>query len=96
MPDRKGQQFGPFVVTKNPDGEWQLDHWPTGFRLLPNTTLIHGATFGYNRLRRIASKLKASPTFRAITPENWANGTWPKAEARADLLAAINQTEPNS
>lgn len=91
MPDRKGQQFGPFVVARNPTGIWQLDHWPTGFRVLPSNTTP--GKFGYNSLRRIASKLKNSPAFRATTPSNHANGTWPRTEAMADLLAAVKATQ---
>jgi hypothetical protein len=92
MPDRKGHQFGPFVVVRNLEGEWQLDHWPTGSKILPNH--MQPTQFGYNRLRQIASRLKTSTAFRTITLANYADGTWPRAEAKADLLAAINQTEP--
>lgn len=65
LSDRRGQQFGPLVLTRTPDG-WQLDHWPTGLKVLPSAHFPF-EPLGYNRLRRIASRLRHEPALRSIT-----------------------------
>ena len=77
LPDRRGHQFGPLVLTKL-DNQWQLDHWPSGLRVLPSSTFPF-EHFGYNRLRRIASRLQRCPWLRQIHSN----------EAPRDILYAV-------
>lgn len=83
-PERKGEQFGPFVLFKNEDEDWQIDHWPSGFRCLPNKRWPFLPN-QYKLYRSIASRLKTQPVFR----EKWDP---PSPETRDNGRQVIEQT----
>lgn len=88
LPDRRGQQFGPFVLTHTEDG-WQLDHWPTGYRVLPSSAFPFEHP-GYRRLRRIAFRLQHEPAFREITSNTPAHAE-PRTRAKAALTRILSE-----
>jgi hypothetical protein len=57
--ERKGQKFGSLIVAKGERG-WQVDHWPTGTRVWPQSPL---SPIGYMTARHITSNLKNHPIF---------------------------------
>jgi hypothetical protein len=88
--EHTGFVFGVYGICRviNEFGEetsrWQVDHIPSGKRVLPNSSpALASCTLGWNKARRLASRLARDPAWQFIDPPQTPEE---KAQLKSSLL----------
>ena len=65
-------------------GRWQVDHMPSGKRVIPNTSpALASVSLGYNTARQLASRLASDPAWQFTAPPQTPNE---KAKLKSSFL----------
>lgn len=86
LPDRQARQYGPFALVKV-NGQWQLDHWPTGTKVFPS---VRFPVKGFTSLRKLAKALAPLPEWRFTNINLSSSQKETLRQSIIDALGAIN------